>query len=116
MMKVNSVKGMMKVVILVRELGFSKIVVEGDSLTVIKKLYLVVADTSTIGPMIYDIRVVAQGFVHVSYSFVRRQANIVPHALASKGNLFVTRWSGLEAPPITTLTAENDRVVFDHLE
>ncbi|KAK8491089.1 hypothetical protein V6N11_013014 [Hibiscus sabdariffa] len=49
----------LQAVILARDLGFSKIVVEGDSLTVIKKLCSVAADTSTIIPVIYDIRVVA---------------------------------------------------------
>ncbi|KAL4272436.1 hypothetical protein GQ457_13G019990 [Hibiscus cannabinus] len=103
----------LQALILSRDLGFSKIVVDGDSLTVIKKLCSVAADKSTISPVIYDIKMVAQGFVHVSFSFVRRQANIAAHTLTSEGKAFHCPMVWIEEVPVTMLVAENDRIVFD---
>ncbi|KAK8579163.1 hypothetical protein V6N13_142379 [Hibiscus sabdariffa] len=50
---IDEVLSCLQTVILARDLGFSKIVVEGDFLTIIKKLCLVVANTSIVGQSHY---------------------------------------------------------------
>ncbi|KAL4277986.1 hypothetical protein GQ457_03G024950 [Hibiscus cannabinus] len=65
-----------------KELGFRRVIIEGDSLIVIKKLNEGMNDRSTIAPVIHDIRVKARDFDVISFVFVKRDANNAAHVLA----------------------------------
>lgn len=52
-----------------------RVVVEGDSLTVIKKLRCPVEDRSVISGIIKEIKIRCRSFESVKYSFVPRQGN-----------------------------------------
>ncbi|KAK8492111.1 hypothetical protein V6N12_018137 [Hibiscus sabdariffa] len=69
-------------VLFARDLGFSSVINEGDSLTVIKKLNASSFDRSIISPIVYDIKDVARSFDSISFRFVRRDANNDAHVLA----------------------------------
>ncbi|KAK8517160.1 hypothetical protein V6N13_092446 [Hibiscus sabdariffa] len=64
------------------ELGFRCVYVEGDSLTVIRKLSSAPTDKSIIQPIIGDIKAKLQFFEKVTFSHVGRQGNAAAHALA----------------------------------
>ncbi|KAA3472112.1 reverse transcriptase [Gossypium australe] len=70
------------------DMGFRKIMVEGDSLTVIKKIRAELDDRSVIRPIIRNIRMLAKGFEQISFSFIPRKGNRVAHTLAAEGH----RW------------------------
>ncbi|KAK5825551.1 hypothetical protein PVK06_020396 [Gossypium arboreum] len=67
------------------ELGWTRILLEGDSLTTIKKLNSVEEDRLLLRPIINNIRVMRQQFENVSYLFVSRMANSAAHILALEG-------------------------------
>ncbi|KAK8717719.1 hypothetical protein V6N13_044977 [Hibiscus sabdariffa] len=71
-----------------RDLGFTRVVIEGDSLTVIKKCQLKNIDASLISPLIADIKEVSKFFVSVSYGFVHRETNDAVHLLAQEGKMY----------------------------
>ncbi|KAK8493194.1 hypothetical protein V6N11_062920 [Hibiscus sabdariffa] len=66
------------------DLGFRSIQMEGDSLTVIKKLVSPSIDRSIISPIILDIKSKLGFFEKVTFSHVRRQGNQAAHALAKE--------------------------------
>ncbi|MBA0731259.1 hypothetical protein Golax_023064 [Gossypium laxum] len=68
-----------------QELGFRSIHVEGDSLTVIKKLNNTDSDRSVLGLIIQDIKGKVRGFDSVTFGFVGRSANTTAHVLARSG-------------------------------
>ncbi|KAK8711044.1 hypothetical protein V6N13_146346 [Hibiscus sabdariffa] len=65
-----------------KELGFRRVIIEGDSLIVIKKLNEGMHDRSTIAPVIHDIRMKARDFDVISFVFVKQDANNTVHVLA----------------------------------
>ncbi|KAK8656319.1 hypothetical protein V6N13_098273 [Hibiscus sabdariffa] len=93
-----------------RDLGFTRVVIEGDSLTVIKKCQSENIDASLISPLIVDIKEVSKVFVSVSYGFVHREANGAAHVLAQEGKMYSSPMYWMEeTPPNTTLAADKDR-------
>ncbi|MBA0635553.1 hypothetical protein Godav_025402 [Gossypium davidsonii] len=74
-----------KALILTRLKGFRRLIVEGDSLTVIKKLTKNEEDRSIIRPIVHNIQRLRQGFDEVSYQFVNRSLNAAAHTLAVEG-------------------------------
>ncbi|GMI68159.1 hypothetical protein HRI_000485200 [Hibiscus trionum] len=95
---------------LVKVLGFSRVLVEGDSLTIIKKLNSFSEDLSSIRPLILDIKEAAKGLQEVHFRFVHREANNVVHTLAREGRLHAWLMYWIEEAPLnTTLAAEKDR-------
>ncbi|KAK5775961.1 hypothetical protein PVK06_043917 [Gossypium arboreum] len=68
-----------------RMMGFWCLVVEGDSLTVIKKLQARVEDKSILRPIIHHIRDLEHYFEKVVYLFVPHSVNDVAHTLAAEG-------------------------------
>ncbi|KAA3467045.1 reverse transcriptase [Gossypium australe] len=76
-------------------MGFQEICVEGDSLTVIKKINSVVEDRSTISSLIKEIR----------------EANKVAHEMASEGNRYEEPryWIEEAPPPVERLVAQDIR-------
>ncbi|KAK8635831.1 hypothetical protein V6N13_004546 [Hibiscus sabdariffa] len=83
---------------LVVDLGFSKAIFEGDSLTVIKKLKANLKDLSDICVLIWDAKFKAQKLLACSFSFVPRVGNQAAHQLASAG-FGEDRFWVEEAPP-----------------
>ncbi|KAK8698647.1 hypothetical protein V6N13_114758 [Hibiscus sabdariffa] len=65
------------------DLGFSQAIIEGDSLTVIKKLMAKTKDLSDICSLIWDAQSKAQNLLACSFSFVPRMGNQAAHLLAS---------------------------------
>ncbi|KAL4369641.1 hypothetical protein GQ457_05G009690 [Hibiscus cannabinus] len=95
--------------IFAKDLGFAKVVIEGDSLTVIKKVCSSTPDGSLIGPIIHDIREASKGFESVIFGFVHRDANITAHTLAREGRGQRSSMFWIEeAPPGTTAAAARD--------
>ncbi|KAK8481715.1 hypothetical protein V6N13_018372 [Hibiscus sabdariffa] len=97
-------------VLFAKESGFSRVIVEGDSLSVIKKLNSDEAERSTIYPIVHDIKVLSRDFSSISYCFARRGANNVAHVLAQeyRSNPGPCYWVE-EAPAAATVASELDR-------
>ncbi|MBA0633651.1 hypothetical protein Godav_024566 [Gossypium davidsonii] len=74
-----------RVLILAKLKGFRRLIVEGDSLTVIKKPIKNEEDRSIIRPIVHNIHRLRQGFDEVSYKFVNRPFNAAAHILAVEG-------------------------------
>ncbi|XVE91992.1 hypothetical protein REPUB_Repub01dG0058700 [Reevesia pubescens] len=67
------------------ELGFMRIILEGDSLTVIKKLQNKSVDLSLIGVLIEDAKALISIFTICLFSHARKYCNTVAHTLAKNG-------------------------------
>lgn len=67
------------------EIGFQSIVVEDDSLFVIKKQKSRIEDGLLLRVIIYKIRRLKLRVEEISYQFVRREANMAAHILAKEG-------------------------------
>ncbi|KAL4362884.1 hypothetical protein GQ457_04G002440 [Hibiscus cannabinus] len=92
------------------ELGFTRVVLEGDSRTVIQKCQSDLIDTSLISPVIADIKLICRNFTALDFGFVRRGANAAAHTLAQEGKeLGCPMYWIEEAPPRTLLVAEEER-------
>ena len=57
------------------ELGFTKAILEGDSMEVIQALIQTESTLSSIGPWIDHSKVLENDFVQLQYSHVRRECN-----------------------------------------
>ena len=68
-----------------REMGFSRIIVEGDSLSLINKLKGTGMDFSPIGHLVDDSKQLRKDFSHCLFSHVKRDGNHVAHKLARLG-------------------------------
>lgn len=64
--------------------GFNSVILEGDSLTVIKKSSIDQIDTSEISAFIRDIKGYRGKFHDLKFRYVSRRANIVAYALATE--------------------------------
>ncbi|KAK8479940.1 hypothetical protein V6N12_030476 [Hibiscus sabdariffa] len=100
------------------ELGFSKVIIEGDSLTVIKKLNSNAVDRSVICPIVHNIKILSKDFSSISFCFVRRGANKATHALAHEcgSNHGPCYW--IEKAPVATMTEcglDRSRLVQVHV-
>ncbi|KAK8595413.1 hypothetical protein V6N13_016784 [Hibiscus sabdariffa] len=69
-------------IVFAKDAGFRRIVVEGDSLTVIKKVNCNILDKSIIAPIIHDVKEAAMNLESISFCFARREANNATHVLA----------------------------------
>ncbi|KAA3489416.1 reverse transcriptase [Gossypium australe] len=74
-----------RALIMAATLGFQRVVVEGDSLTVIKSIMKRQNDKSVIRPITQNISFLEASFEDISYLFVPRLVNTVAHALALEG-------------------------------
>ncbi|KAH1064911.1 hypothetical protein J1N35_029898 [Gossypium stocksii] len=64
------------------DMGFRRVILEWDSLTVIKKLKTSVEDKSILRSIIHNIRFIEKNFERVSYLFIPREFNKAVHTLA----------------------------------
>ncbi|KAL0430273.1 UNVERIFIED_CONTAM: hypothetical protein Sradi_0653300 [Sesamum radiatum] len=74
-------------VLLARQFGWRKIVLEGDSANIHHKLNSPQPDSSTTGTVIRDIKSLVSDFDLCCFSLVRRMANKVAHCLARKASV-----------------------------
>ncbi|KAK8670331.1 hypothetical protein V6N13_105087 [Hibiscus sabdariffa] len=72
----------LQAVTIARELGFNRVVFEGDSRTVIQKCQLEHINSSLISPVMADVKSISRVFMDVAFFFVRREANMAAHTLA----------------------------------
>ena len=63
------------------KVGITEVVLEGDSMEVIQALIQPGSTLSSIGPWIDDSKVLANDFVQLQYSHIRRECNILTHSL-----------------------------------
>ncbi|KAK8507581.1 hypothetical protein V6N11_074043 [Hibiscus sabdariffa] len=93
-----------------KDLGFPRVIIEGDSLTIIKKINSDSADRSSIYPIVRDIKFLTRSFTSISFRFVRREANNAAHALAREcRNYLDPRYWMEQAPEAATMASELDR-------
>ncbi|KAK8487054.1 hypothetical protein V6N13_016276 [Hibiscus sabdariffa] len=71
-------------VLYAKELSFSRVIVEGDSSSVIKKLNSDISDRSIICPIVHYIKFLSRDFSSVSFCFARRGANNTTHILTQE--------------------------------
>ncbi|GMI92929.1 hypothetical protein HRI_002962200 [Hibiscus trionum] len=99
--------------VLLRELGFSKVIVEGDSLSVISKLRLPARDHSLVGVRISNILQRARDFTYLSFMHVHRERNKPAHILARCGRAYPESRVWIEESPLEVSEAiSNDRRWF----
>ncbi|KAK8490929.1 hypothetical protein V6N12_032768 [Hibiscus sabdariffa] len=70
---------------LAHELFFHNIIIEGDSLAVIKKLNYASTDRLFISMFISDVKHLSEGFESVTFKFVNRECNAAAHQAALLG-------------------------------
>ncbi|KAA3462946.1 non-ltr retroelement reverse transcriptase [Gossypium australe] len=70
------------------DMGFRKIILEGDSLTTIKKVGSNLEDRSVIRPITVNIRKLQKLVEDISYRFIPRRGNRAAHCLAAEGRLW----------------------------
>ncbi|KAL4379420.1 hypothetical protein GQ457_02G006440 [Hibiscus cannabinus] len=93
-----------------KDMGFLNVTIEGDSLSVCKKLNSSSQDRSLIAPIISDIKELAVGFWNISFACVRREANRTAHSLAREYRAASTPYYWIEeVPPGTAAAAELDK-------
>ncbi|GMJ05762.1 hypothetical protein HRI_004245400 [Hibiscus trionum] len=90
--------------------GFRRAVVEGDSLTVIRKLRSPVDDFSEISAIIHDIKARSTEFEGISFQHTFRPSNLVAHLIAgdvrfNSGDRFWVE----EVPDGVTQAVQDDR-------
>ncbi|PPE00461.1 hypothetical protein GOBAR_DD02511 [Gossypium barbadense] len=73
------------VMVFAHTMGFQRLVVEGDALSVIKNISNGEAGKSIIRPIIYHIQQLARIFEEITYTFVPREGNEAAHVLAIEG-------------------------------
>ncbi|KAL4302611.1 hypothetical protein GQ457_10G021430 [Hibiscus cannabinus] len=86
---------------LAHELSFHNIIIEGDSLTVIKKLNSASIDRSLISMSISDVKHLSEGFESVTFKFVNRDCNAAAHQAALLGRNCSSFLIWIEEAPTT---------------
>ncbi|KAG8475873.1 hypothetical protein CXB51_032687 [Gossypium anomalum] len=74
-----------RALLFVIDMGFMRVLLEGDSLTIIKKLSTVNEDRSIFRPISQNIQMLKGYLEEVTYHFVPRNANRAAHALVLEG-------------------------------
>lgn len=103
-------KTCLQAVTVAEELGFRRLVVEGDSLIVIKKIRSSENNRSSISMIIKEIKKRAQGYESFTRHFVGRAVNRAAHTIAKEGNQWPSAMIWVkEAPSRVEAVAEEDR-------
>ena len=76
---------MLKGILWAVDMGFRKIILEGDAAGIINQLNSCDSSYSLAAPIIYDIKAVKRNFQCCSFSYVPRTGNGVAHELAQYG-------------------------------
>ncbi|KAG8472944.1 hypothetical protein CXB51_034842 [Gossypium anomalum] len=96
-----------------RDPGLREVMVEGDSLSVIKKARSENLDRLAIGPYILDIKNEAGKFKEVRFTYVSRSANRSAHSLAKEGFRREDGW-GLDQDTLELFVAPENRNTFTY--
>ncbi|KAA3472633.1 reverse transcriptase [Gossypium australe] len=101
----------LQAIIMAEEMGFQEICVEGDSLTIIKKVNSLEDDRSNISNLIKKIRGRLPKFRATSFRHIPREANRAAHEMAREGNKYdEPRYWVEEAPaPVERLVIQEIR-------
>ncbi|MBA0747807.1 hypothetical protein Gogos_004691, partial [Gossypium gossypioides] len=84
--------------------GFIRVEIEGDALSIIRKIQSKDEDRSEIRAYISDVKRMRMNFISCRFQRAGRQANIVAHSLATEGlNLNMVR------PSVVVTVNANDR-------
>ena len=83
-----------------KDLGFNKVILEGDSEIIIKALNSGCPSSSSFGHIIKDIKVLSSSLRNVLFSHTRRQGNRVAHEMAKLACNFVQFQSWMEDVPL----------------
>ncbi|KAK5818355.1 hypothetical protein PVK06_023290 [Gossypium arboreum] len=75
----------LQAIIMAEEMGFQDICVEGDALTIIRKLNFAEEDRSSISSLIKEIKGRVFNFRSLNFKHVPREANTAAHAMAKEG-------------------------------
>lgn len=79
-------KACLEVIIFGEEMGFLDLVVEGDALTIIKKIKYDLKDKSVIGNLIDEIKRKRSSFVLLSFEYTPQNTYEATHALVGRGH------------------------------
>ncbi|KAA3489989.1 reverse transcriptase [Gossypium australe] len=103
-----------RALLLARAMGFRRLIVEGDSLTVIKSIKKRQEDKFVLRPITHHINILEAGFDEVSYLFVPRLVNGAPHTLALEGRRRQAFRSWVDGVPDSVQTlAMKDRLSWN---
>ena len=87
------------------EAGFSRLIIEGDSLNVIRAISTPAANSSLLGPINEDFRCNIKGLQVVDFSCVKRGGNMVAHSLAKYARNIIDDIYWIEDTPPPTVDA-----------
>ena len=87
------------------ESGFSRLIIEGDSLNVIRAISTPAANSSLLGHINEDIRCNIKGLQVVSFSWVKRGGSMVAHSLAKYARNIIDDIYWIEDTPPPTADA-----------
>ncbi|KAK8650326.1 hypothetical protein V6N13_139971 [Hibiscus sabdariffa] len=108
--EMTEAKACEQAVLLARDLGFRKVIIEGDALNVINKLNNHVEDRPDIGAIVKNIQDVRKQFQNISFVHVSRRCNRVAHTLVKDYGTSTTQMVWIEEVPIyVEEAAEDDR-------
>ena len=82
-----------------KDLGFNKVIVEGDSETIIKAINSNGFSASSFGHILQDIKSVSSSLAGVLFKHTRRHGNLVAHRLARMACKFANFHSWMEDVP-----------------
>ena len=98
-----------RALLLALEIGFDRVILEGDSQVLITALQNNSYSLSHFGHLVQDIQYLASCFSEIHYSHVRRHCNTVAHALARRANSVSHYQVWMEdVPPDITSVLEAD--------
>ncbi|KAK8660181.1 hypothetical protein V6N13_051115 [Hibiscus sabdariffa] len=91
------------------ELDFQKVIVEGDALSVIKKISVPSIDMLDTFALVSNIKETSKDFVALSFCHVNRRRNEAAHLLAREGRRFNFRRVWIEeAPKVVEVAVQKD--------
>jgi len=83
------------------DVGFNELIIEGDSINVMRALSSLSLNLSVVGNVVADIQCLISGLSRVSFSWVKRDCNQVAHVLARfASNLEEDMYWMEDAPPV----------------
>ncbi|MFQ6651539.1 hypothetical protein Gotur_023825 [Gossypium turneri] len=94
-------KACLQAIIMAEDMGFQDICIEGDALTIIRKLNSAEEDRSCISNLIKEIKGRGYNFRSLSFKHVPREANKAAHAMVKEGGRYKQPRFWIEEAPHT---------------
>ena len=88
-----------------REVGFSRVIIEGDCLNVMRALSVSIENSSLLGHIYEDIKFNLRGMQVLSINWVKRGGNMVTHALAKHARNLINDLYWIEDTPLLVADA-----------